>query len=79
MLPTFKAIESVAPTPDVDCSVSVEPVPVPPKTNGAVIEVVNVGVVAKATTVPEPVVVYEVPHAVPVELGIPAPGYTIVL
>jgi hypothetical protein len=36
--------------------------------------VVKLGDVAKATTVPEPVVLYEVPHAVPVELGIPAPG-----
>jgi hypothetical protein len=36
--------------------------------------VTNVGDVARATTVPEPVVVYEVPHAVPVELAIPAPG-----
>ena len=36
--------------------------------------VVKLGEVAKATTVPEPVVLYEVPHAVPVEFGIPAPG-----
>ena len=39
------------------------------------IGVVKLGEVASATTVPEPVVVYDVPHAVPVELGIPAPGY----
>ena len=38
------------------------------------IGVVNDGDVAKATTVPEPEVVYEVPQAEPVELGIPAPG-----
>lgn len=57
LLPTFKLIASVAPTPEVDCNVSDDPVPVPPKTNGLVIDVVNVGVVAKATTVPEPVVV----------------------
>ena len=36
--------------------------------------VTNVGDVAKAKTVPVPVVVYEVPHAEPVELAIPAPG-----
>ena len=36
--------------------------------------VVKLGEVARATTVPEPVVLYEVPHAVPVELGMPAPG-----
>lgn len=38
------------------------------------IGVVKLGDVANATTVPEPVVVYDVPHAVPVEFGIPAPG-----
>ena len=43
------------------------------------IGVVKLGEVASATTVPEPDVLYEVPHDVPVELGIPAPGYTIVL
>ena len=36
--------------------------------------VTNVGDVAKANTVPVPVVVYEVPQAVPVELAMPAPG-----
>ena len=36
--------------------------------------VTNVGLVANATTVPVPVVLYEVPQAVPVELPIPAPG-----
>ena len=36
--------------------------------------VTNVGDVANATTVPEPVVLYEVPQAEPVELGTPAPG-----
>ena len=35
--------------------------------------VTNVGEVDN-TTLPEPVVLYEVPHADPVELGIPAPG-----
>ena len=39
------------------------------------IGVVKLGEVAKATTVPLPVVLYEVPHAVPVELAIPAEGY----
>ena len=39
--------------------------------------VTKVGDVAKATTVPEPVVLYEVPQAEPVELGMPTPGYTI--
>ena len=38
------------------------------------IGVVKLGDVASATTVPDPVVLYDVPHAVPVELGIPAPG-----
>jgi hypothetical protein len=57
LLPTFKAIESVVPTPEVDCSVSVDEAVVPPKCSGAVIDVTNVGLVAKATTVPEPVVV----------------------
>ncbi len=36
--------------------------------------VVKLGDVASATTVPDPVVLYDVPHAVPVEFGIPAPG-----
>jgi hypothetical protein len=36
--------------------------------------VTNVGDVSKATTVPVPVVVYDVPQADPVELGMPAPG-----
>ena len=36
--------------------------------------VTKVGDVAKARTVPVPVVVYEVPQAEPVELAIPAPG-----
>ena len=36
--------------------------------------VVKEGEVANATTVPEPVVEYDVPHAEPVELAIPAPG-----
>jgi hypothetical protein len=36
--------------------------------------VVSAGDVARARTVPEPVVVYDVPHALPVEFGIPAPG-----
>lgn len=39
------------------------------------IGVVKLGDVASATTVPEPVVVYDVPQAVPVEFGMPAPGY----
>lgn len=39
------------------------------------IGVVKLGDVANATTVPDPVVEYDVPHAVPVELGMPAPGY----
>lgn len=39
------------------------------------IGVVKLGEVANATTVPEPVVLYDVPHAVPVEFGMPAPGY----
>jgi hypothetical protein len=39
--------------------------------------VVKLGEVAKANTVPLPVVLYEVPQAVPVELGMPEPGYTI--
>ena len=38
------------------------------------IGVVNDGEVAKATTVPEPVVLYEVAQAEPVEFAIPAPG-----
>ena len=38
------------------------------------IGVVKLGEVANATTVPDPVVVYDVPQAVPVELGMPAPG-----
>jgi hypothetical protein len=38
------------------------------------IGVVKLGDVANATTVPEPVVVYDVPHAEPVEFGMPAPG-----
>ena len=41
------------------------------------IGVTKVGEVAKAITEPLPLVVYDVPQAVPVELGIPAPGYTI--
>jgi hypothetical protein len=41
--------------------------------------VVNDGLVANATTVPEPVVVYEVPQVEPVEFAIPAPGYVIEL
>ena len=36
--------------------------------------VTNVGDVVKANTVPVPLVVYEVPQAEPVELGMPAPG-----
>ena len=39
--------------------------------------VTNTGEVAKAITEPLPLVVYDVPQAVPVELGMPAPGYTI--
>ena len=38
------------------------------------IGVVKLGDVASATTVPEPVVEYDVPQAVPVEFGMPAPG-----
>jgi hypothetical protein len=38
--------------------------------------VTNVGDVANATTVPLPVVEYDVPQAVPVEFAIPAAGYT---
>src|ERR1700691_5887686 len=41
--------------------------------------VIRLGDVCKTTTVPLPVVVYEVPHALPVELGMPEPGYTIPL
>ena len=37
--------------------------------------VVKDGLVANATTVPEPVVVYDVPQADPVEFAMPAPGY----
>ena len=48
--------------------------PAPP-----IVGVVNDGEVASATTVPEPVVEYDVPHDVPVELGMPAPGYTMPL
>jgi hypothetical protein len=40
--------------------------------------VVNTGDVARATTVPDPVVLYDVPHADPVEFAIPAAGYVIV-
>ena len=36
--------------------------------------VVNVGVFVSATTVPVPLVEYDVPHAEPVEFAIPAPG-----
>ena len=36
--------------------------------------VVNDGLVANATTVPLPVVEYDVPQADPVEFAIPAPG-----
>jgi len=36
--------------------------------------VVKLGDVANATTVPLPVVEYDVPQADPVEFGIPAPG-----
>ena len=36
--------------------------------------VVKDGLVANATTVPEPVVVYDVPQADPVEFAMPAPG-----
>ena len=36
--------------------------------------VTKVGLVAKARTVPVPVVEYEVPHALPVELGMPDAG-----
>ena len=43
-----------APTPEVDLKVRVDVVPVPPITNGSVIEVVNVGAVAKVRT-PVPV------------------------
>lgn len=39
------------------------------------IGVVKLGDVANATTVPDPVVLYDVPQAVPVEFGMPAPGY----
>ena len=38
------------------------------------IGVVNEGLVANATTVPLPVVEYDVPQADPVEFAIPAPG-----
>jgi hypothetical protein len=45
----------------------------------AVVVPVNIGVaidgeVANATTVPLPVVLYDVPHAAPVEFAMPAPG-----
>jgi hypothetical protein len=43
---------------------------------GAVGVPVKAGETDNDKTVPVPVVVYDVPHAVPVELGIPAPGYT---
>ena len=36
--------------------------------------VTKVGLVVSATVVPEPLVLYEVPQAEPVELGMPAPG-----
>ena len=36
--------------------------------------VTNVGLVVSATVVPEPLVLYEVPQAEPVELGMPALG-----
>jgi hypothetical protein len=38
------------------------------------IGVTKVGVFVNATTVPVPLVEYDVPHAVPVEFAIPAPG-----
>ncbi|NDC62339.1 MAG: hypothetical protein EBZ60_10095 [Betaproteobacteria bacterium] len=54
---------------------------VPAVTDAAVLKVsadkagvVKVGEVAKATVVPLPLVLYEVPQADPVELAIPAPG-----
>jgi hypothetical protein len=52
-LPTFITIESVAPTPVVDCKVSDEPVPVPPYTDAAVKDV-TLGVAEYAGAVPVP-------------------------
>lgn len=80
LLPTKKCISApVAPTPDVVWRDKSEVVPVPPITYGVNILVENVGLVASATTVPLPVVLYDVPQALPVEFGIPEPGYTIPL
>jgi hypothetical protein len=42
--------------------------------DAVVMLVVIAGEVASATTVPDPLVEYEVPHAEPVELAIPTPG-----
>ena len=50
----------------------VEPLNVAPAL--PIVGVVSDGDVAKATTVPEPLVLYEVPHDEPVELGMPDPG-----
>jgi predicted ribosome-associated RNA-binding protein Tma20 len=55
--PVLNAIKSVEPAPEVDCSVRLDEIAVPPITSGAVMLVVKVGVVASATTVPEPDVV----------------------
>ena len=46
----------------------------PPTMLVTTVGVVKAGEVAKATTVPVPDVVYEVPQAEPVELAMPAPG-----
>ena len=43
LLPTFMAMLSVVPTPDVDCNVSVDDAVVPPTMRGDVTEVANVG------------------------------------
>ena len=57
LLPTLKIISApVVPTPEVVCSVSVLVVLVPPIIFGSMIDVVNVGDVASATTVPLPLV-----------------------
>ena len=54
LFPTKNLMKSVVPAPEVDCSESDEPAPVPPITKGSVIEVVKVGAVPK-TAAPEPV------------------------
>lgn len=72
---TAKAVATPVPKPDTPvligkpvALVNVADVGVPK------IGVTNVGDVVRATVVPEPLVLYEVPQAEPVELGMPAPG-----